>query len=96
MLNMHVGDIKGEYNKNISSSIDSWSEFSSWCCFGNYPIQFSSYDTFVDVSALAAGNSFILKPSEKDPLATIFITKLFNGSSAKGVVEFNKQSKRSS
>ena len=25
-----------------------------------------------------AGNSFILKPSEKDPLATIFITKLFN------------------
>ena len=37
----------------------------------------------MDVSlALVAGNSFILKPSEKDPLATIFITKLFNETKA--------------
>ena len=28
--------------------------------------------------AIAAGNSFILKPSEKDPLASMFIVELFN------------------
>ena len=28
--------------------------------------------------AIAAGNSFILKPSEKDPLGSMFIVELFN------------------
>ena len=32
--------------------------------------------------AIAAGNSFILKPSEKDPLASMFIVELFNQTKA--------------
>ena len=32
--------------------------------------------------ALATGNSFILKPSEKDPLGSMFITELFNETKA--------------
>ena len=38
----------------------------------------------MDVSflAIAAGNSFILKPSEKDPLASMFIVELFNQTKA--------------
>ena len=32
--------------------------------------------------ALATGNSFILKPSEKDPMGSLFITELFNETKA--------------
>ena len=32
--------------------------------------------------ALAAGNSFILKPSEKDPMSSMFIAELFNQTAA--------------
>ena len=80
-----VGEIlKGEYNKNISSSIDSWSEFSPvGVVLGITPFNFPAMiPLWMFPLALAAGNSFILKPSEKDPLATIFITKLFNETKA--------------
>ena len=76
-----VGEMrKGEYSKNISSSIDSWSEFSPiGVVLGITPFNFPAMIPLWMISlALVAGNSFILKPSEKDPLATIFITKLFN------------------
>ena len=38
----------------------------------------------MDVSplAIATGNSFILKPSEKDPLGSMFIVELFNQTKA--------------
>ena len=44
--------------------------------------------------AIAAGNSFILKPSEKDPLASMFIVELFNKTKApKGLLNLLNGSK---
>ncbi len=80
-----IGEIlKGEYNKNVSSSIDSWSEFEPLgIVLGITPFNFPSMvPLWMFPLAIAAGNSFILKPSEKDPLASIFITELFNQTSA--------------
>ena len=76
-----IGEIlKGEHNKNVSSSIDSWSEFEPLgVVLGITPFNFPSMvPLWMFPLAIAAGNSFILKPSEKDPLASIFIAKLFN------------------
>ena len=80
-----IGEIlKGEYNKNISTDIDTWSEFSPLgVVLGITPFNFPTMiPLWMFPLALATGNSFILKPSEKDPLATVFLTKLFNETSA--------------
>ena len=76
-----IGEIlKGEFNKNVSSSIDSWSEFSPLgVVLGITPFNFPAMvPLWMFPLAIAAGNSFILKPSEKDPLASMFIVELFN------------------
>ncbi len=72
--------IKGEYNKNISSSIDSWSEFEPLgVTLGITPFNFPAMvPLWMFPLSIAAGNSFILKPSEKDPLATMFLAELFH------------------
>lgn len=75
-----VGEIlKGEHNKNISSSIDSWSEFEPLgITVGITPFNFPvMVPLWMFPLAIAAGNSFILKPSEKDPLATMYLAELF-------------------
>ncbi len=80
-----IGEIlKGEYNKNISTSVDSWSEFEPLgVVLGVTPFNFPTMvPLWMFPLALAAGNSFILKPSEKDPLSTMFIAKLFNETGA--------------
>ena len=76
--------IKGEYNKNISTNIDSWSEFSPLgIVLGITPFNFPvMVPMWMFPLALATGNSFILKPSEKDPLGSIFIAELFNETKA--------------
>tara|TARA_B100000242_G_scaffold76049_1_gene49496 strand:- start:2040 stop:3575 length:1536 start_codon:yes stop_codon:yes gene_type:complete len=76
--------IKGEYNKNISSDVDSWSEFSPLgVVLGITPFNFPAMvPLWMFPLALATGNSFILKPSEKDPLGSMFITELFNETKA--------------
>jgi len=80
-----IGEIlKGEFNKNISTSIDSWSEFSPLgVVLGITPFNFPAMvPLWMFPLAIAAGNSFILKPSEKDPLASMFIVELFNQTKA--------------
>ena len=80
-----IGEIiKGEYNKNISSNVDSWSEFSPLgVVLGITPFNFPvMVPLWMFPLALATGNSFILKPSEKDPLSSFFITELFNETKA--------------
>ena len=76
--------IKGEYNKNISTNIDSWSEFSPLgIILGITPFNFPAMvPMWMFPLALATGNSFILKPSEKDPMGSLFITELFNETKA--------------
>ncbi len=76
--------IKGEYNKNISTEVDSWSEFLPvGIVLGITPFNFPAMvPMWMFPLALATGNSFILKPSEKDPHGSIFITELFNETKA--------------
>ena len=81
--------IKGEYNKNISTNVDSWSEFSPiGIVLGITPFNFPAMvPMWMFPLALATGNSFILKPSEKDPLGSTFIAELFNETKApKGLI----------
>ena len=80
-----VGEIlKGEFNKNISTSVDSWSEFSPLGpVLGITPFNFPAMvPLWMFPLAIATGNSFILKPSEKDPLGSMFIVELFNETKA--------------
>ncbi|MFL2679804.1 MAG: CoA-acylating methylmalonate-semialdehyde dehydrogenase [Alphaproteobacteria bacterium] len=80
-----IGEImKGEFNKNISTSIDSWSEFSPLGpVLGITPFNFPAMvPLWMFPLALATGNSFILKPSEKDPLGSMFIVELFSKTKA--------------
>ncbi len=80
-----LGEIlKGEFNKNISTSVDSWSEFSPLgVVLGITPFNFPAMvPLWMFPLAIATGNSFILKPSEKDPLASMLIVELFNQTKA--------------
>ena len=80
-----IGEIlKGQFNKNISNSVDSWSEFSPLgTVLGVTPFNFPAMvPLWMFPLAIATGNSFILKPSEKDPLASMFIVELFNKTNA--------------
>ena len=80
-----IGEIlKGEFNKNISTSVDSWSELSPLgVVLGITPFNFPvMVPLWMFPLAIAAGNSFILKPSEKDPLSTMFLVELFNETKA--------------
>ena len=80
-----IGEIiKGEYNKNISTAVDSWSEFYPLgTVLGITPFNFPAMvPLWMFPLAIAAGNSFILKPSEKDPLGSMFIVDLFNKTKA--------------
>lgn len=74
-----IGDlIKGEYNKNISTSVDTWSEFEPLgVVLGITPFNFPTMvPLWMFPLAIAAGNTFILKPSEKDPLSTLVLGEL--------------------
>ena len=80
-----VGEIlKGEFNKNVSTEIDSWSEFQPiGVVLGITPFNFPvMVPLWMFPLALSAGNSFILKPSEQVPLATMYIAQLFNQTGA--------------
>ncbi len=80
-----IGEIlKGEFNKNISTSVDSWSEFSPLGpVLGITPFNFPAMvPLWMFPLAIATGNSFVLKPSEKDPLGSMYIAELFNETNA--------------
>ena len=80
-----IGEIiKGEFNKNISTSVDSWSEFYPLgTVLGVTPFNFPAMvPLWMFPLAIATGNSFILKPSEKDPIGSMFIVELFNKTKA--------------
>ncbi len=75
-----ANSIKGEYNKNISTSIDCWSQFEPvGIVIGITPFNFPTMvPLWMFPLAIAAGNSFILKPSEKDPISTLYLAELFS------------------
>ncbi|MGQ0528105.1 MAG: CoA-acylating methylmalonate-semialdehyde dehydrogenase, partial [Alphaproteobacteria bacterium] len=71
--------LKGEHSKNVGPSIDSWSEMQPLgVVAGITPFNFPAMvPMWMFPMAIACGNTFILKPSEKDPSVSLFIAKLF-------------------
>lgn len=70
--------LKGEHSRNVGPGIDSWSEFQPLgVVAGITPFNFPAMvPLWMYPIAIACGNCFILKPSERDPSATLFIAEL--------------------
>jgi len=70
--------LKGEHSKNVGSAIDSWSEFQPLgVVAGITPFNFPAMvPMWMYPMALICGNTFVLKPSERDPSAPLFIAGL--------------------
>ena len=75
--------LKGEHSKNVGPDIDSWSEFQPLgVVTGITPFNFPAMvPMWMFPMAIACGNTFILKPSEKDPSASMIIADLFTQAS---------------
>jgi len=70
--------LKGEHSKNVGPAIDSWSEFQALgVTAGITPFNFPAMvPLWMWPMAVACGNTFILKPSERDPSSTLRIAEL--------------------
>ncbi len=70
--------LKGEHSKNVGPAIDSWSEFQPLgVVAGITPFNFPAMvPLWMYPMAIACGNTFVLKPSERDPSSTLFIAEL--------------------
>jgi malonate-semialdehyde dehydrogenase (acetylating) / methylmalonate-semialdehyde dehydrogenase len=70
--------LKGEHSKNVGPAIDSWSEFQPLgVAAGITPFNFPAMvPLWMWPMAVACGNCFILKPSERDPSSTLRIAEL--------------------
>ncbi len=71
--------LKGEYSENVSRGVDCHTlRKPLGVCVGITPFNFPvMVPMWMFPIAIAAGNSFILKPSEKDPSASLLLAKLF-------------------
>jgi malonate-semialdehyde dehydrogenase (acetylating)/methylmalonate-semialdehyde dehydrogenase len=71
--------LKGEHTKNVGPNIDSWSEFQPLgVVAGITPFNFPAMvPMWMFPMAIACGNTFVLKPSEKDPSAPMLVAHLF-------------------
>ena len=72
--------LKGEFSQNVGTDIDSWSiRQPLGICAGITPFNFPAMvPMWMYPIAIACGNSFILKPSEKDPSCPIRLAELFS------------------
>ncbi|OUS39487.1 methylmalonate-semialdehyde dehydrogenase (acylating) ['Osedax' symbiont bacterium Rs2_46_30_T18] len=70
--------LKGEHSKNVGPNIDSWSEFQPLgVVTGITPFNFPAMvPLWMYPMAIACGNTFVLKPSERDPSSTLYIAQL--------------------
>ncbi|MCW2241065.1 CoA-acylating methylmalonate-semialdehyde dehydrogenase [Azospirillum canadense] len=70
--------LKGEFSKNVGPGIDSWSEFQPvGVVAGITPFNFPAMvPLWMYPIAIACGNTFVLKPSERDPSAALLIAQL--------------------
>ena len=70
--------LKGEHSMNVGTGVDSYSEFSPLgVVAGITPFNFPCMvPMWMFPIALACGNSFILKPSERDPTPTLMLARL--------------------
>jgi malonate-semialdehyde dehydrogenase (acetylating)/methylmalonate-semialdehyde dehydrogenase len=70
--------LKGEHSRNVGPGIDSWSEFQALgVVAGITPFNFPAMvPLWMYPMAIVCGNTFVLKPSERDPSVVMFIAKL--------------------
>lgn len=70
--------LKGEFSRNVGPSIDSYSDRQPLgVCAGITPFNFPAMvPLWMYPVAIACGNTFILKPSERDPSAANFVANL--------------------
>nr|WP_299240384.1 CoA-acylating methylmalonate-semialdehyde dehydrogenase [uncultured Halomonas sp.] len=81
--------LKGEYSHNVGPGIDAWSNFQPLgVVAGITPFNFPAMvPLWMYPMAIACGNTFILKPSEKDPTSSLAIAELLQEAGApKGVM----------
>ena len=71
--------LKGEFTENVGTEIDSWSiRQPLGVCAGITPFNFPAMvPMWMFPMAIACGNTFILKPSEKDPSCSLKLAELF-------------------
>jgi malonate-semialdehyde dehydrogenase (acetylating)/methylmalonate-semialdehyde dehydrogenase len=72
--------LKGEHSKNVSPAIDTWSEFQPLGVVAgitpcNFPVLVPMW---MYPMAIVCGNTFVLKPSERDPSAPMLIAELLH------------------
>lgn len=70
--------LKGEHSRDVGTDIDSWSEFHPLGVVAgitpfNFPVM---VPLWMFPIAIVCGNTFVLKPSERDPSAIMFVAKL--------------------
>jgi malonate-semialdehyde dehydrogenase (acetylating)/methylmalonate-semialdehyde dehydrogenase len=70
--------LKGEHSKNVGPGIDAWSEFQPLgVTAGITPFNFPAMvPLWMWPMAVVCGNTFILKPSERDPSSAMMIAEL--------------------
>src|SRR5688572_30558910 len=70
--------LKGEYSRNVGPGIDSWSEHQPLgVTAGITPFNFPAMvPLWMWPMAVACGNTFVLKPSERDPSSALLIAQL--------------------
>ncbi|HET6363356.1 MAG TPA: CoA-acylating methylmalonate-semialdehyde dehydrogenase [Gemmatimonadota bacterium] len=72
--------LKGEFSENVSTNVDSWSIRQPLGVVAgitpfNFPVMVPMWMYPI---AIAAGNAFVLKPSEKDPSVSIQVAELWS------------------
>lgn len=70
--------LKGEHSKNVGPAMDSWSEFQALGVTAgitpfNFPVM---VPLWMWPMAVACGNTFVLKPSERDPSSALLVAEL--------------------
>lgn len=72
--------LKGEYSRNVGPNIDAWSDLQPiGVVAGITPFNFPAMvPLWMYPLAIACGNCFILKPSERDPSSTLLIAELLH------------------
>ena len=72
--------LKGEFSQNVGTNIDSWSVRQPLgICAGITPFNFPAMvPMWMYPIAIACGNAFILKPSEKNPSCSLRLAELFS------------------
>ena len=72
--------LKGEFTRNVGPQIDAWSDRQPLgVCAGITPFNFPAMvPLWMYPVAIACGNTFVLKPSERDPSAVMMVADLLH------------------